>query len=149
MYHPGGADGEAWTVFSISVVTAAPPLHARGQGCRVLKHTAVASTRIPPPTHARAHPPFCVALYCISYLGDRRCFLRDVAKPVRAALSSDGDGRSTVEGLQELEKLHKQVRTSTFSVDDVVFFCSSFDPRFLYFHAFVVCAFQCLVPFLV
>ncbi|CAM9115468.1 unnamed protein product [Laminaria digitata] len=43
------------------------------------------------------------------YLGDRRSFQRDVAKPVRAALSSDGDGRATAEGLKELEKLHKQV----------------------------------------
>lgn len=42
------------------------------------------------------------------YLGDRRSFQRDVARPVRAALSSDGDGRATVEGLQELEKLHRQ-----------------------------------------
>lgn len=43
------------------------------------------------------------------YLGDRRSFQRDVARPVRAALSADGDGRATVTGLKELEKLHRQV----------------------------------------
>lgn len=44
-----------------------------------------------------------------SYLGDRRSFQREVARPVRAALSADGDGKATVEGLRELEKLHRQV----------------------------------------
>lgn len=43
------------------------------------------------------------------YLGDRRSFQSEVARPVRAALSSEGDGRATVQGLKELEKLHRQV----------------------------------------
>ncbi|CAB1096075.1 unnamed protein product [Ectocarpus sp. CCAP 1310/34] len=42
------------------------------------------------------------------FLMPGRSFQRHVARPVRAALSSDGDGRATVEGLQELEKLHRQ-----------------------------------------
>ena len=70
----------------------------------------------------------CRSLLFCSYLGDRRSFQRDVARPVRAALSSEGDGRATVEGLAELEKLHKQARMSTAFVNDVFFpFCSSFD----------------------
>lgn len=70
----------------------------------------------------------CRSLLFCSYLGDRRSFQRDVARPVRAALSSEGDGRATVEGLAELEKLHKQARVSTAFVNDVFFpFCSSFD----------------------
>ncbi|CAM9956577.1 unnamed protein product, partial [Sphacelaria rigidula] len=43
------------------------------------------------------------------YLGDRRSFQRDVVRPVRLALSSEGDGKATVEGLKELDHLHHQV----------------------------------------
>lgn len=72
------------------------------------------------------------------YLGDRRSFQRDVARPVRAALSSEGDGRATVEGLKELEKLHRQARGReekiSMYININVFFC--FD--------FVVCIHACM-----
>lgn len=88
-----------------------------------------ASSSTPVDRHAhRAPAPLCnlehapslssfAVLPLFRYLGDRRSFQRDVARPVRLALSSEGDGRATVEGLQELEHLHRQVNIRSSSGD--------------------------------